>query len=865
MRFLSGLYPKGIYAKLVGVLSVGVVLLIVSYLALVNHQRDHMADVERTWVGEISRNFKELLHLGAIPIEGYLSSSSVVERDQEHFDAMYGVWERVLAGMEGIGYDAAIMFDEDLTPVAFKSMIDKFDEKLMLNAIPTEALSLVYPVSSNFFARLSDKRIVQVFVSPVRAIALSIDIDSASHKDSAVDDSSVLGYVVAMKLWDRSEMSLIERLMNQKADMFVSGDEIADNKYDIFYSLKDFYGRGIATIGIALDKRFQDFVSNVFFMQMIVIGFIGILIVGIMTILFFTLILRPLHLLSMALQNRNKKSLAELLKKSDEFGDIARIVQQFFKQNAILEQYKQAIDIGYIVSKGDLRGNIIYVNKQFCEISGYEREELLGRNHNMLRHPDNSREFFAMMWKRISSGKIWSGVIKNRNKYGGDYYVRAVIVPLINDDGVIEEYLSIRTDITELYEQMQMIISQTTDLLTGLPNKQQLFQDLESDPVIRTLIFININRFRSINDSFGEKVGDMLLIEFVRRLEMMLPVEAGVYRIGGNEFAILFGNDEDPGIFAANLAKNLEENPFVVSGMEVFMGVRVAAACGLELLYQKCDMAMNYAKINNLSYVDFDRNSQIRDELERSKEVTSMIQEAIRYDFIQAYGQKIVSVKDPKVFKVETLMRIVDDKGKVISPFIFLEHAKNSRLYSRLTRIMMKKVFDGFKDSNIEFSINLTFEDILDKETTVQILDSIQSMDIGKYVTIELVESEQIGASKEVDEFLKEAKLLGCKISIDDFGSGYSNFDYILRIGADFIKIDGSLIKNIDTDKNSYLTVKTIVSLAKELGIGIVAEFIHSQSVMDVVVELGVDYLQGYHLHQPESIETLLAKEVKAE
>lgn len=845
MQALSVNHLKSVYAKLMGALFLSLLLLAAGYFFLYQHQQKNLEKIAQNQTLEFTKSFKEFLYFRALPLEGYLQSAAFFEDTKGRVEAMWDVWMRASMGMEGVGYDAVLLLDRTRLPLASLSLIEGVGEKELLGVIPVESLSLEYPIFVRSFVKLQGKeskeRVIELFSSPIRSSS----------------GGEIQGYLVAFKLWNDTEISSLDRLSSHQIHLLLEGDD--SRGYDLFYPLQDFYGREVARVGVVLDKSLALTIDRIFLFQIAFVSSAGLLAsLGILALL-FVLVLRPLRQLSKVLQEKDKATLKELLYKEDEFGEISRVVQRFFKQNAILEQYKGAIDASFIVSKGDLLGNITYANDQFCQVSGYKREELLGRNHNIVRHPDNTREFFAALWKRISSGRIWSGVIKNRNKRGGDYYVRAVIVPLMNDEGEIEEYLSIRTDITELYEQMQMIIKQTTDLLTGLPNKQQLLHDLES-PLSHCLLFVNINRFRGVNDSFGHEAGDSLLVEFANRLGALLPMGATLYRLGGDEFAILLeeGKGEIEKL-SRDIFATLEETPFIVAGTEIILSARISSACGVELLYQKCDMAMNYAKINNLSFVDFDRNGQIREELERSKMITRMIQEAIRSDFIQAYGQKIVSVKEPNLYKIETLMRIVDGSGKITSPFIFLEQAKNSRLYSRLTRIMIKKVFESFKGNALEFSINLTFEDILDHETTRFILDSIQSMGLQNRVTIELVESEEIGASPEMELFIKEAKALGCKISIDDFGSGYSNFDYILKIGADFIKIDGSLIKNIDTDKNSYITVKTIIALAKELGIGVVAEYIHSKEVMEVVVELGVDYLQGYYLHEPQKLDVLLA------
>ncbi|MBC8238636.1 MAG: EAL domain-containing protein, partial [Helicobacteraceae bacterium] len=159
--------------------------------------------------------------------------------------------------------------------------------------------------------------------------------------------------------------------------------------------------------------------------------------------------------------------------------------------------------------------------------------------------------------------------------------------------------------------------------------------------------------------------------------------------------------------------------------------------------------------------------------------------------------------------------------------------------------------FSTFENNNLEFSINLSIEDIMSSEMYNFIIQKLKDSDASNRVTFELLESEAIQDFKKVERFISEAKRHGAQIAIDDFGSGYSNFSYLTKMNADYIKIDGSLIKDIDVDKTSYIVVETIVEFAKKLGIKTIAEYVHSSIVMDKVKELGIDYSQGFYIDKP--------------
>jgi EAL domain-containing protein (putative c-di-GMP-specific phosphodiesterase class I) len=203
-------------------------------------------------------------------------------------------------------------------------------------------------------------------------------------------------------------------------------------------------------------------------------------------------------------------------------------------------------------------------------------------------------------------------------------------------------------------------------------------------------------------------------------------------------------------------------------------------------------------------------------------------------------------------------VRLIDEDGTVYTPYHFLEVAKRTKYYQVITRRMVTKAFIAFKNRQEHFSINISYLDFTNEETMRFIYDQIQLFPDPERIHFEILESEGIERYEDVIDSLKRLKTLGCHISLDDFGSGYSSFEHILKLEVDMLKIDGSLIKNIDTDISSQIIVETIVEFAKKLGITTCAEFITSESVYETVREMGVDYLQGYYLGKPKPLDDLL-------
>ena len=221
---------------------------------------------------------------------------------------------------------------------------------------------------------------------------------------------------------------------------------------------------------------------------------------------------------------------------------------------------------------------------------------------------------------------------------------------------------------------------------------------------------------------------------------------------------------------------------------------------------------------------------------------------------IEPYVQGIFDAKTLKIKKYESLMRLIDPKTKeVFSVFPYLEISKKIKLYEKMMEIMVNKTFKLFSKEDIEFSINLSYEDIANESFMDFLYEKIKSYHKPQNIIFEILESDFIEDFSIVKEFTTYVRTFGCKIAIDDFGSGYSSMENILRLKPEIIKIDGSLIKNINTSEESKTIVKNIVNMAKELNATTVAEYIHSKEVFDIVKNMNVDFLQGFYLGEPKS------------
>ena len=223
---------------------------------------------------------------------------------------------------------------------------------------------------------------------------------------------------------------------------------------------------------------------------------------------------------------------------------------------------------------------------------------------------------------------------------------------------------------------------------------------------------------------------------------------------------------------------------------------------------------------------------------------------ALSENRIIAHYQPIYNYKTGKIEKYEALMRLIED-GKVIYPNEYLNIAKKTRIYPELTYKMVEKVISKFSTIDKEFSINLSIEDLMNEELMSFLYDFAEQKDVFEKMVLEIVESEEIEDSTSVTKLLKIFKDRGCKIAIDDFGSGYSNYDYLIKLQADFIKIDGSIIKHLLEDEKAQTLVKSIVSFAKKSDIKVIAEFVSSKELDDMLRKMDIDYAQGFYHGKP--------------
>ncbi len=516
-----------------------------------------------------------------------------------------------------------------------------------------------------------------------------------------------------------------------------------------------------------------------------------------------------------------------------------------------LNQYKEITNQSSIVSKTDTKGIITYVNDAFCHISGYSKDELLGKQHNIIRHPDNPAQVFTDMWKTIKEKKqTWKGIVRNKTKQGKSYYVDSLIMPILDQNGTVLEYISLRNNITDIMN----------------PKKQ--LHDAINNAIDPLLVYIKLENFDETESFYSSETIDALQNKAARYLENNFLKSFDfdtMYQLGNGEYAFII---HKPTYFESeeSLSDILKRHQQSIRLEQIDLDhFRYDIKILLSLVYEKDKMlesaSIGIKKLQNRRENFIVANNLVMIDQEKAKEnmkIVSMIKNAIDNAKIISYYQPIVDNTTQKIVKYESLVRLIDENSQVLTPFYFLEAAKKSDQYFQITNIVLEHSFSLLKNCKYDhtISINLSALDIEQTNTRENILYFVEKYkQYASRLVFELLEDESIKDFNVVKQFILDVKAYGVKIAIDDFGAGYSNYERLLDYQPDILKIDGCLIRDIETSSYSLSAVKSIVTFAKEQNLQTIAEYIENEAIFKIVKKLGVDYSQGYYFGKPEPLQ----------
>ncbi|MFW2524325.1 EAL domain-containing protein [Aliarcobacter butzleri] len=434
----------------------------------------------------------------------------------------------------------------------------------------------------------------------------------------------------------------------------------------------------------------------------------------------------------------------------------------------------------------------------------------------------------------------------------------------------IDKYVLKPIDIAKLLQAMSQSIiyyelkELFVDKLTNLPNRNRLKKDLnQTDDVL--MAFFDIDGFLTLNDLFGEEIGDGILVELSYKLKEHFPAnEYSVYKLDVDKFVVVAVNSgksvEEFYKYTKSFINKIENQSFLVNENEIDINLTVGVShANGALAYKYAQRTITYARTKLRKIMIYNDSFNIHQSFENNIKWLKQLKNGFKENKFQAYFQPIVDTQTKEIYKYEALIRYIDENGNEVGPYNFLDIAKKTKQYPNIIKVILKDALKLIKEKNKKVSINISYADISNKNTTKYIYDFLtaQSIEHTKLLSFEILESEEIVDFEEVSKFISEVKKFECIVGIDDFGAGYSNFHLLSKLKISFIKIDGSLIQNIHNSKDLEIIVRTISNIAKEFNVKTVAEFVANEEIYNKVKELNIDYSQGFYFDKPISYDCI--------
>ena len=542
----------------------------------------------------------------------------------------------------------------------------------------------------------------------------------------------------------------------------------------------------------------------------------------------------------------------------------------------LLNRFEQAVDNSFnAITFTDLDRKVKYVNKIFEQNFGYKFEELKDQNINIIKSHQHSNEFYQDMLKTIEADQIWrADELVSKTKSGELIYEQVIFSPLFNESGDKDGYMSIKFDKTKEIAMTKELENKNKELknealkdkLTGLGSYFALTQRMEQGSG-GMIIYININNFMDFRFFYKTKTVDAIIASFATTLQLCIDtykIDANIYRVQFDEFCIWYGGDDAERVVrkfidyfkANNLYITVEGAREFIPNIKITIGVSMPQDTPQTNRLTQAMLAHHEAKQNGETVQFYTENSHIEQQYYHNQIMSRTIENALYNDTVIVECQPIYDVSGEKarVKYYEVLVRLIDENGKIRYPGEFLDIAKKISLYNDITKKVVEHVFRLVeKFTNTSFSMNLSSSDIANESIRELIEKKLRVCSKPEHVYFEILESEGVDDYKIVNDFINRIRAYDCKISIDDFGSGYSNYYRILELDIDTIKIDGSIIKKLPYDKNARYLLQTIIDFAGRQGYNVVAEFVSSEEILAEIKKFGIKYAQGFLLGKPTS------------
>ncbi|GGF65384.1 hypothetical protein GCM10011332_19350 [Terasakiella brassicae] len=528
----------------------------------------------------------------------------------------------------------------------------------------------------------------------------------------------------------------------------------------------------------------------------------------------------------------------------------------------------------------DAHNRIQAVNPSFTHVTGYTEDEVIGRDPGFLSSGRQDKAFYHKMWLQLSQNGHWHGEIWNRRKNGDLYAEWLSISAVHNENNETTQYVAVFSDITKRIKAEELIRHQANyDALTNLPNRN-LFLDRLSRSMVRAkrhktqvaLMFLDLDRFKSVNDTLGHNVGDALLQEAAVRISTCVRETDTVSRLGGDEFTVIIPdlhhvNDIEK---IANKILYQLSQPFSLAGHEIFVsgsvGVTVFPDDGqdLEVLLRNADTAMYRAKEagrNDFRFFTQEMNAEAHEQMVLERE----IRKAIKKEEFVVYYQPVVDVKQGRIVSCEALVRWQHPFKGLVAPNYFIAIAEETGLIDGIGHLVLKQVCQQIQKwqndpvmKDIRVAVNLSPHQLRNNNLVHDIEKMLQYYGISAgALAFEITETQVMQDPEGTAVLLDDIQALGIKIYLDDFGTGYSSLNYLKRFSFDVLKIDRSFIMDVEVDSGDAALVEAIIVMAHKLGIKVVAEGVETENQRQFVAQQECDLIQGFYYSRPIDAEEM--------
>ncbi|ADQ85810.1 diguanylate cyclase/phosphodiesterase with PAS/PAC sensor(s) [Methylovorus sp. MP688] len=522
----------------------------------------------------------------------------------------------------------------------------------------------------------------------------------------------------------------------------------------------------------------------------------------------------------------------------------------------------------------DADNNIITINPAFSEMTGYSLEEVIGKNPKILSSGRQGKEFYQELWNTLETSGEWRGEIWNRRKSGEEYAEWLAINNIYGEDGKLFRRVALFSDITEKKRADALIWNQANyDLLTQLPNRrlfsdrlQQEIKKSQHDHSQFALLFIDLDRFKEVNDTLGHSHGDYLLIEASHRIQRHLKETDTVGRLGGDEFTVIIANLPDPSVMTLIAQRVLDAlaAPYDLEGEIVYLSASIGitvfpedATTSAELL-KNADQAMYEAKKNGRNRFSFftpmmQAMAQARMRMMRD------LRNALGLNQFTVYFQPIVDLSSQRIYKAEALIRWQHPELGFISPAEFIPLAEETGLIHEIGDWVFQQSAQLVKQcipivgDDFQVSVNKSPVQFRDRaHSHHDWMEYLSGLGLsGHNIVVEITEGLLLNADSGISDKLLHFRDAGMQVAIDDFGTGYSSLSYLKKFDIDYLKIDQSFVRNLSGEGEDLALCEAIATMAHKLDLRVIAEGVETTAQRDLLAQIGCDYGQGYLFSRP--------------